>query len=55
MAAPRRGDTVTLGPPGPEPTGLGRFGDFGGRYVPEKLVPALEELEAEFRDAWTSE
>src|SRR4051794_40359828 len=55
MAAPRRGDTVTLGPPGPEPTGLGRFGDFGGRYVPETLVPALEELEAEFRTAWASD
>ena len=55
MAAPRRGDTVTLGPPGPEPDGLGRFGEFGGRYVPETLVPALEELEAEFRTAWASE
>src|SRR3954470_12285660 len=55
MAAPRRGDTVTLGPPGPEPTGLGRFGAFGGRYVPETLVPALEELEAEFRVAWASD
>src|SRR6478736_6179950 len=55
MAAPRRGDTVTLGPPGPEPAGLGRFGEFGGRYVPETLVPALEELEAEFRTAWASE
>jgi tryptophan synthase beta chain len=55
MAAPRRGDIVTLGPPGPEPTGLGRFGDFGGRYVPETLVPALEELEAEFRTAWASD
>jgi tryptophan synthase beta chain len=55
MSAPRRGDTVTLGPPGPEPTGLGRFGEFGGRYVPETLVPALEELEAEFRTAWASE
>src|SRR3954454_15088697 len=52
MAAPRRGDTVILGPPGPEPTGLGRFGEFGGRYVPETLVPALEQLEAEFRAAW---
>src|SRR3954453_8864203 len=55
MAAPRRGDTVTLGPPGPEPAGLGRFGEFGGRYVPETLVPALEELEAEFRTAWASD
>ena len=54
MSAPRRGDGVTLGPAGPEPTGLGRFGEFGGRFVPETLVPALEELEAEFRRAWTS-
>ncbi len=23
----------------------GRFGDYGGRYVPETLVAALEELE----------
>jgi tryptophan synthase beta chain len=23
----------------------GRFGDFGGRYIPETLVPAIEELE----------
>jgi len=54
MSAPRRGDTVTLGPPGPEPEGLGRFGAFGGRYVPETLVPALDELEGEFRRAWAS-
>jgi tryptophan synthase beta chain len=30
----------------------GRFGEFGGRYVPETLMPALEELEAEFERAW---
>ncbi len=35
-----------------EPTGLGRFGEFGGRFVPETLVPACEELEASFREAW---
>jgi tryptophan synthase beta chain len=29
-----------------------RFGEFGGRYVPETLVPALDELEAEFAKAW---
>ena len=23
----------------------GRFGDFGGFYVPEVLIPALEEIE----------
>ncbi len=30
----------------------GRFGEFGGRYVPETLVPACQELEAAFNDAW---
>ena len=34
--------------PGPD----GRFGDFGGRYVPETLVPACQELEAAFDAAW---
>ena len=29
----------------------GRFGRFGGTYVPEILVPALEQLEREFLDA----
>ena len=24
---------------------IGKFGDFGGRHVPETLIPALEELE----------
>ena len=31
---------------------LGRFGDFGGRYVPESLIPACGDLEDAFRDAW---
>ena len=35
-----------------EPIG-GQFGEFGGRFVPETLVPACEELEAAFRSAWT--
>ena len=35
-----------------EPTPEGRFGEFGGRFVPETLVPACLELEAAFRDAW---
>ncbi|MFO7591738.1 MAG: tryptophan synthase subunit beta [Acidimicrobiia bacterium] len=48
-----RGTTVPT-TVGPEPAGLGRFGDFGGRFVPETLVPALVELEAEFRTAWAS-
>lgn len=29
----------------------GRFGSFGGRYVPETLVNALDELEAAYEDA----
>ena len=28
----------------------GRFGTFGGRYVPETLMPALEELEAAYEE-----
>ncbi|MGC9528136.1 MAG: tryptophan synthase subunit beta [Limnospira sp.] len=28
---------------------LGRFGQFGGKYVPETLMPALAELEAAFK------
>jgi tryptophan synthase beta chain len=30
------------------PDALGRFGQFGGKYVPETLMPALAELETEF-------
>jgi tryptophan synthase beta chain len=30
----------------------GRFGRFGGRYVPETLVPVLDELTAGFAKAW---
>ena len=37
-----------------EPVG-GQFGDFGGRFVPETLVPACEELEMAFRSAWADE
>lgn len=29
-------------------TRKGRFGEYGGRYVPETLVPSLEELEAAY-------
>jgi tryptophan synthase beta chain len=32
------------------PDDRGRFGDYGGRYVPEVLIPALDELEA----AWST-
>ena len=33
----------------PDPSG--RFGDYGGRYVPETLMPLVHELEAAFRAA----
>src|SRR5258708_35932402 len=35
-----------------DPTSDGRFGEFGGRHVPDALIPACLELEAAFRDAW---
>ncbi len=36
----------------PAPSALGRFGDYGGRYVPESLIGACEAVEAAFREAW---
>jgi tryptophan synthase beta chain len=33
------------------PNAQGRFGDYGGRFVPETLIPALDELEAAWRAA----
>jgi len=42
--------TIDL-PPGFDPV-TGRFGDFGGRFVAETLVPALDELTTAFFDAW---
>jgi tryptophan synthase beta chain len=38
--------------PAPQPGAPhGRFGEFGGRYVPEALIPALEQLEEVWRKA----
>ncbi|MFL5414349.1 MAG: tryptophan synthase subunit beta [Myxococcales bacterium] len=37
--------------PGPFPDERGRFGAFGGRFVPETLIPALDELFAAWRSA----
>ncbi len=37
-----------MGTPGAD----GYFGEFGGRFLPESLVPACLELEAAFREAW---
>ena len=35
-----------------EPSDDGRFGEWGGLFLPEALVPACLELEAAFREAW---
>src|SRR6202046_479313 len=35
-----------------EPGSDGRFGDFGGRFVPESLMPACLDLEQAFKEAW---
>ncbi|MXX02043.1 MAG: tryptophan synthase subunit beta [Acidimicrobiia bacterium] len=36
----------------PRPDRRGRFGEYGGRFAPETLMTALEELEVEFAAAW---
>src|SRR5688572_17305940 len=35
-----------------DPGATGRFGEFGGRYIPETLVMACTELDLAFREAW---
>lgn len=35
----------------PRPDAAGRFGRFGGKYVPETLIAALTELEDEYKKA----
>ena len=37
------------------PSDTGRFGEFGGRFVPETLMPACLELESAFTEAWADE
>lgn len=46
---PDRTDQRSLTAP---PDATGRFGAFGGRFVPETLVPACQDLEVAFEDAW---
>jgi tryptophan synthase beta chain len=46
------GSALDLGVHMGEPDPGGRFGEFGGRYIPESLMPACTELEAAFRAAW---
>jgi tryptophan synthase beta chain len=49
MAAPPA--SPVMGDPGDD----GRFGEFGGRYIPETLIPACAELDAAFREAWADD
>lgn len=35
----------------PQPNARGRFGEYGGRYVPETLIPALENLGVAYAEA----
>ncbi|MBN2732766.1 MAG: tryptophan synthase subunit beta [Balneolaceae bacterium] len=37
------------------PTKTGYFGKFGGKFVPEILIPVLEELEEAYEQAWQDE
>ncbi len=44
-----RDSNTTTSPAIQQPDRLGRFGQFGGKYVPETLMPALTELEAAYQ------
>jgi len=37
------------------PDERGRFGEYGGRFAPETLLSALDDLEAAFAEAWEDE
>src|SRR5208283_5275802 len=50
MASAAAGKMMTVKTPPKAATG-GRFGAYGGRYVPETLMAALEELEREYEKA----
>ena len=47
---PRASSATSLLAP---PDATGRFGEFGGRFVPETLIPACLDLEAAFDQAWS--
>jgi tryptophan synthase beta chain len=46
-----RPSTTVMGDPGD----TGRFGRFGGKFIPETLVTACAELDQAFRGAWADE
>jgi tryptophan synthase beta chain len=45
-----RGPSPPHPPPGGGELGRGFYGAYGGRYVPETLIPALDELEGGWKD-----
>ncbi|MFC4534915.1 tryptophan synthase subunit beta [Sphaerisporangium dianthi] len=49
----RQGVTVPAARAMSDPGVTGRFGTYGGRYVPESLIPACHEIETAFREAWS--
>ena len=50
MSIPNQVVPAHPGPPG-QPDGSGHFGSFGGRFAPEALMSALEELTAAYASA----
>ena len=52
MAEARRREWAAIGK---RPTPAGYFGPFGGRYVPEVLIPALDALDAAYAEARADE
>ncbi len=55
MATTLQPPTTTIAPPTGSwaswPDSQGRFGEFGGKFAPETLMPAVAELEAAYADA----
>ena len=51
LSTPARPDPAQLDP-SVRPGDHGRFGPYGGQYVPETLMPALAELEKAASEAW---
>jgi len=51
MACPAVTERAAAAPKFQRPDANGRYGKFGGRYVPETLIPALEELMAAYTEA----
>ncbi len=52
MSLPDKPRRLVPTPYAHQPDSTGHFGDYGGRFVPEILMPALEEVEQAFALAW---